>query len=162
MHRRCFLMPKYKIFRFSRKFFLSLFALILIWMYPQPVKLHNLDFFYSGTVLLYVDRLPQNFKGSFINNGINYEIKTDKQNAENLLNDFNVKYQTIIFEGNIDFVLQYLNIKNSKTEEIEKGRLITGYSHIIKGNTLNNGINIQVYVKDRKIYIGNPTIFGSY
>jgi len=149
--------------RVMRILFLMIFCLIYIAAYPRPCEVYRLKLFYNAKVLFYADSLPQNYNSCEVtNNGINYELKTDLINAYKIRDSIDVKYQTVIFEGNIDYVLRYLKIQIRQNINFNGGILIHGYCPQIKGNVAENGVNIQIFAKEGDIYIGNPVIFGSF
>lgn len=71
------------------------------------------------------------------------------------------KYITVIFDGDIEYVKRYLNIQSAEIMLLNEGELISGYCHII-GCSPVKGKNVQIYHKNGRIYIGCPSIFGSY
>lgn len=166
-------MPKIKkLFKpnILRKLFILLFCAVYIISYPVPVEVQDLGLFFDAQVLFYTNKVPDNLKEcDVLSNGINFEIKTNLINAKKIRNSIDVLYQTVIFEGDINYVLKFLKIAEYKTLEFDGGTLITGYCPLIKGKTITNKqafddqrINIQIFTKKNKIFIGNPVIFGSY
>ena len=155
-----------KIFKRNnlRKASSLLFLAAYIFLYPSPIEVYSLNFSDNAQVFFYSEEMPANTQNcTVINTGSYYEIKTDSENAKKIRDIINVSYQTVVFNGNADYVIRYLGINNFSIAEIEGGRLYTGYSAIINGRKLCGGrINIQVYCKNGLIYIGNPVIYGSY
>ncbi|MDD4003100.1 MAG: hypothetical protein PHE12_02785 [Clostridia bacterium] len=149
----------------TRKIFFILICLLYITVfYPRPIELYQLRLFYDAAVLFYTDEQPVGLSSCFVqNNGLNYEITTDLRHANSLRASIkNVTYQTVIFNGSLDYVKRYLGLKNPQKTVIGGGVLLSGYSGIIKGGRLGSGDNVQIYCKGNLIYIGNPVIFGSY
>jgi hypothetical protein len=119
-----------------------------------------MDIFKGAQVLFYSGTLPD-IDADWLNNGINYEIRTDYDNAGNIRKAITPLFQTVILEGDISKVLRYLKISVKESVLINGGRLISGYSQIVNCRE-ESGINVQVYCKESKIYVGSPVIEGSY
>lgn len=152
-------MPKNSL-RIFRKILLVLFSLLYITIYPRPAELYSLRLFDEAEILFYTKTTPPaNY--SYINNGINYEIKTDKKGAEKLRQITEPMYQTAIITGDINAVLRYLGLCIIEKAALEGGVLYSGFSTIVKSRR-EKGINVQIYAKEKTIYIGSPLIFGSY
>jgi hypothetical protein len=146
--------------RALRKFIFVLLCLFYIVIYPRPQELYQMDIFKGAQVLFYSNTLPD-INVDWLNNGINYEIRTDYDNAENIRKAITPLFQTVILKGDIDKVLRYLKISVKESVRINGGQLISGYSQIVRCRE-EGGVNVQVYCKESKIYVGSPVIEGSY
>ncbi len=145
--------------RAFRKFLFVLLCLLYIGVYPRPQELYQMSIFQGGEVLFYCDTLPP-FKVNWLDNGINYEIKTGFDDAHKVRQAISPLFQTVIIKGDLNNVLRYLKISVKDRAEINGGLLISGYSQIVKCRE-RNGINIQIYFKEGKIYAGSPAIEGT-
>lgn len=142
-----------------RKLSTLFFCAIYIALYPRPVEVYKLPLPRSAQVLFYADEAPDS---DAVFNGINYEIKTNFKQAKEIGKKVKPKYVTVIFDGNMDYVKRYLKLQNAESIAVAGGELVSGYCHFLKSRRTEEGFNVQVFHKNGKIYIGCPSIFGSY
>lgn len=147
--------------RIIRKLLLVLFCLLYICIYPRPAEVYSLRLFDKAEVLFYLAQKPP-IICDYVFNGINYEIRTNEKQAQSIRRAINKPlYQTVIFSGDMDKVLRHLKISVKEKAFICGGTLISGYSQIVKADA-EKGVNVQIYGKKGRIYIGSPFIFGGY
>lgn len=140
-----------------------IFLLIYILIFPVPQKVYGLrgmGISGSDDVLIYTTEKT----GDSVYTGDYYEVRTTVKDLKSTKDKtFISEFITVIFEGDSGHVLRELNIKNAKVSQINGGTLYTGFSQRIQGRTVLSGsVNVQVYCKDNIIFIGTPTIYGSY
>lgn len=152
-------MPKNAV-RIIRKSLLVFFCFLFIAVYPRPAEVCSLKLFQKAEILFYTQTEPQTELPYFFN-GVNYQITTDEKGAQAVRQTIEPLCQTAIFYGDINAVLRYLKVCVKENLQIGGGTLISGYSGLIKGRTVK-GVNIQIYQKGDKIYLGSPLICGSY
>lgn len=135
-------------------------AYILSFPSSQPIfKVRGLNITDETKVLLYTKEKKENsvFTGDY------YELHTTVKKLRSTKEAHFYSYATVEVYTDKDKVFETLNFQIKKQQHINGGIVYTGYSSSVKSKVLKkHGVNIQIFVKDERVLIGTPTIYGSY